>query len=76
MKNADKPAYPCDGQYAGRAMANNDSGLTKREVIAKDLLTALIPLSPDYTPEGIAWSCETALKYTDELLKQLEETKP
>ncbi len=78
MKNADKPAYPRSGyehsNLAYNARYYHEDGLTKREMFAMAAMQALLQSHPDQIHneyQGVA----TAIKWADELLKQLESPK-
>lgn len=83
MKNANTPAYPVQRKIVvqtsqGYADTKIDAlaGFTKREVIAKDLLAALLPLDierPELMKlEGIHALIDLAIAVTDAFLKKLE----
>lgn len=69
IRNGFDPAFPgryenSDGTYAFV------SGVTKREYIAIQMLPTIMGVHSDDTTEE---HCVTAIKYADELLKQLDE---
>lgn len=82
MTNANEPAYPVEisigqnGEIMGCQTSNNTGfsiGLSKREVMAKDFMAALIASGGDaWTPQLYA---RLAIGAADELIKQLNSTK-
>lgn len=82
MRNADKPAYPARGANGALFTESDDfenwskqsrplMGLTKREMFAMAAMQGLLAAHPDqihnqYQGAGVA------IKWADELLKQLE----
>lgn len=69
--NGQKNAFPCDGQYAGEARANNDSGLTKRELISAMVLQGMCSGRTIYESPGA--NVDEAIKLTDLLLEKISE---
>lgn len=86
MKNADRPAMPCEvvEQYhidAGQAPSGAPTlrerkvmsgGMTKREMMAMHMMAHLMP---NQNFESYACQAKSAVIAADELLKQLERTK-
>lgn len=73
MKNADKPAYPCESVIYQEGKSNklvSYDGLTKREMFAMAAMQGLCSAFSD-----TAEIAERAVKVADQLLKELENNQ-
>lgn len=68
MSNGDKPAFA----HINATGDAGSSGLTKREYFAIEALKSLIQAGDD-NEYGVKLTVQSAIKYSDELLNQLEE---
>jgi uncharacterized protein YegJ (DUF2314 family) len=71
MKNGEKPAFQCSVGMTTSEI--EEMGLTKREYFAGQAMVGIIANAPNGQLSNSKEGVELVIKWTDELLKQLEK---